>query len=247
MRVIITNTPQILNQNKEARYYVHVEKEKVFPVSVLIIKNHKLIENVCWAPLDAKIVKLNYDFFEDFLLKDAFSTGDILKTLEHSTSTEEVFKSVLKGYSNYLFDYLVKEIYRLDFDGISIYLLRTRRVKASSIEERREKMKELEEEMRDDYFEDRDIPALHVVSDYGEYKVPFDITRDENNEPLNKFVLINEEVAKKVVEEALERNWDWYKYPPVKRKMVLDENAPCIPSLDYKVLYLSPEFRNLVY
>ncbi len=247
MKVVISTKPEILNHRKEARYYVQVDDDFVFTVSVLLAKNHKLIDDVEWAPLEAKIVKLNYDFFEDFLLKEDIRFEDLEQALKDATSTEEALENVLRGYSNYLFDYLVKEIYRLDFDGVNIYLLRKRRVKASSIKDRRVKMEELEEELQDGYFDDRDIPALHIISKYAEYKVPFDTSRDENNEPLNKFVLINEEEAKKIVEEALERNWNWYKYPPVKAKWFSDDDLPSTPKLDHRVLYLSQNFRDLIY
>ena len=250
MRVIISPKPEILHQRKEVRYYVQVEdglESKVFTVSILVAKNHKLIENVPWAPLEAKIVKLKYDFFDDFLLNYAIQVGDIQKALEEATATEEAFENLLRDFSRYTFDYFVKEIYRLDCDDVNIYLLRNRRVKASSIEERRTKMKELEDELQDNFFDDKDIPALYIVSECGQYKVPFDIARDENNEPLNKFVLINEEDAKKVVEEALGRNANWYKYPPIRGKMVSDEDAPPIPVFEYSVLYLSKRFINLVY
>ncbi len=249
MRVLIS-TPEILNQRKEARYYVRVEgafRDKVFTVSVLIPKNHKLIDDVLWAPLEAKIVKLNYDFFEDFLLKEDIRVEDLQQVLEDATSSKEAFENILREYSDYLFDYLVKEIYRLDFDGVNIYLLRKRRVKASSLKERRAKMEELKEELQNGYFDDKDIPALQIISEYAEYKVPFDTTTDENNKPLNKFVLINEEDAKKIVEEALERNWKWREYPPVKTKRFSNGDLPTTSTLDHRVLYLSPYFRELVY
>jgi hypothetical protein len=250
MRVIISPKPEILHQRKEARYYVKVEdgfESKAFSVSVFIAKNHKFIEDVSWAPLEAKIVKLKYDFFDDFLLNHAIETGDVQKALEKATATEEAFENLLRDYSRYSFDYFVKEIYRLDYDDINIYLLKNRRVKASSITERRIKMKELEAELQNGFFDDKDVPALHIISKYGQYKVPFDLEKDENNEPLNKFVLINEEDAKKIVEEALERNANLYKYPPVRRKIFSGEEAPPIPVFDYSVLYLSKRFINLVY
>ncbi len=250
MRVIVPPKPEILNYRKEARYYVLVEDEfesKTFPVSVFVVRNHNLIKDVSWAPLEAKIVKLEYGFFEDFLVNLAIETGSVQKVLDEATSTQENFENLLRNFSNYLYDLQVKEIYRLNFADVNLYLLRKRRVKASSWKEKQAKMQELEKELKDNYFEDKDIPALHIVSEYGEYKVPFDIARDENGEPLNKFVLINEEDAKQLVEEALGRNANWREYPPVKRRWSFDEDALPTPSFDYSVLYLSKRFIKLVY
>jgi len=90
MRVIISHKPEILHQRKEARYYVKVEdgfESRVFSVSVFVAKNQKFIEDVPWAPFEAKIVKLSYDFFDDFLLKHIVQTGDIQKVLEEATAT----------------------------------------------------------------------------------------------------------------------------------------------------------------
>jgi hypothetical protein len=250
MRVIIPPKPEILNYRREARYYVQVEDEferRVFTVSVFLVKNHNMIKDVSWAPLEAKIVKLYYDFFDDFLVKFAISTDDVQKVLEEATSTEEAFENLLRDYSNYLYDLQVKEIYRLAFGGVNLYLLKNRRVKASSLKERREKMEELKKELQDNYFEDKDIPALQIVSEYVQYKVPFEVERDENGEPLSKFVLINEEDAKKIVEEALGRNANWREYPPIKNKWCSDEDVPTTPVFEYSVLYLSKRFIKLVY
>jgi len=250
MRVIVPPKPEILNHRKEARYYVLVENEfkiRILPVSVFVVKNHNLIKDVSWAPLEAKIVKLHYDFFEDFLVSFVISTGNVQKVLEETTLTAEAFESVLRNYSNYLYDLQVKEIYGLNFGDVNLYLLKTRRVKVSSLKEKQAKMKELENELQNNYFEDKDIPALQIISEFRQYKVPFDITRDEKGKPLNKFVLINEEDAKKIVEEALGRNANWYEYPPVKGKRFPNEDVPPTPTFDYSVLYLSKRFIKLVY
>jgi len=250
MRVIVPPKPEILDYRREARYYVLVENEfesRIFPISVFVVRNHNLIKDVSWAPLEAKIVKLYYDFFEDFLVSLAIPTGDVQKVLEETTSTAEVFESVLRDYSNYLYDLQVKEIYGLNFGDVNLYLLKTRRVKAFSPREKQAKMKELKNELQNNYFEDKDIPALQIISEFGQYKVPFDIARDEKGEPLSKFVLINEEDAKRIVEEALGRNANWYEYPPVKGKRFPNEDIPPTPTFDYSVLYLSKRFIKLVY
>jgi len=262
MRVVVSPKPEILNDRKEARFYVRVENEvesKNLSVSVFVVKDHKLINDVSWAPLEAKIVKLSYDFFEDFLVSFAIPTGDVQKVLEEATSTVEAFESLLREHSKYLYDFQVKEIYRLDFADINLYLLKTRRVKASSLKEKQAKMKELKNELRDNcfedkdisaLFEDKDIPTLQVISEYGQYKVPFDITRDESGEPLSKFVLINEEEAKEIVEEALERNLNGYKYPPLSfftSYNPFSEKLPIPKQPKYSVLYLSRFFRQLIY
>jgi hypothetical protein len=235
MQVKISPTPHILNSRKEARYYVEANGE-VFPVSILVAKNHKLIDSkVQWAPLEAKIVKLDYSFIEDFLPKVGYV----------DVQTEEGLEKLFQDYSQHIYDMIVKEIYRLNFEGVDVYLLRNRRVKASSLKERFLQMEELKKELEDDYFDDKEIPALHIISRYGVYKVPFDTTRD-NNEPLNKFVLIEEETAKNIVEEALENNINWAEYPPPRRNFIFDEEPP-LPPTEYNVLYLSPHFIDLIY
>jgi hypothetical protein len=244
MRVIISLKPEVLRSRKELRYYVYAD-DKTFTVSVFLVKNHKLIDNVLWASLEAKFVKLNFDFFEDFLLKDAMSIEELEQAFKEATSSVEAFENALREFPSY--DFLVKEIYGLDFDGVNVYLLKNRRVKASSIREKRMKLDEVEKELQLP-LNDMDIPALYIVSKFGEYKVPFDITRDERGEPLNKFVLINEEDAKKLVEDALERNLNWREYPSPKFiREGLKEDLEPTPYYEYYVFYLSPHFRDLVY
>ncbi len=201
MRVRISRP--IIKTDKEAYFKVGVELEEncletpharafdgkcidliEYVVSVRAVKDKKTVENVAWAPLEAKYLLINpYNpaytvktIIQAIAEDDAFSEEekqyfsreleDLVPFYEATHEIEPYRHIPFKNFSTPL-DFLVKEIYRLPHKiclasvkrefSVDIYLLNTRIVRTKTLEEKSKKKEEIKRE---------ELKRYHMKDDY---------------------------------------------------------------------------------